>query len=285
MPRAAGRRGRARAATGVELAKLCSRVENDWVGAQTGLLDQLASLCSEPGHAVRIDFASLELEPVPLELGGWTLVTLDSGADALDRRLRLQRAPPRVPRGVRGARRSARCARRAGRPRRPARAAARPRPPRASPRTPASTRRSPRCAPATSRRSGACSTPRTPACATTTRRRCPRSSAPSSGSRRRARRARGWSAAASAAPCWRYCGPGVAVPAGALVVAPGPPAGLALRPSSSDSGRVSAQAIISSPKTSIPRPGPQVDVHAGGLVDLLLAVEQAEHGQQERRRR
>jgi galactokinase len=64
----------------VELAKLCSRVENDWVGAHTGLLDQLASLCSEPGHAVRIDFATLDVEPVPLELNGWTLVTLDSGA-------------------------------------------------------------------------------------------------------------------------------------------------------------------------------------------------------------
>jgi galactokinase len=64
----------------VELAKLCSRVENDWVGAETGLLDQLASLCSEPGHAVRIDFATLAIEPVPLDLGDWTLVTLDSGA-------------------------------------------------------------------------------------------------------------------------------------------------------------------------------------------------------------
>jgi galactokinase len=64
----------------VELAKLCSRVENDWVGAKTGLLDQLASLCSEPGHAVRIDFATLAIEPVPLDLGDWTLVTLDSGA-------------------------------------------------------------------------------------------------------------------------------------------------------------------------------------------------------------
>src|SRR4051812_19045686 len=63
-----------------ELARLCSRVENDWVGAETGLLDQLASLCSEPGHALRIDFASLDLEPVPLELGDWSLVTLDSGA-------------------------------------------------------------------------------------------------------------------------------------------------------------------------------------------------------------
>jgi galactokinase len=63
-----------------ELARLCSRVENDWVGAETGLLDQLASLCSEPGHAARIDFATLAIEPVPLELGDWTLVTVDSGA-------------------------------------------------------------------------------------------------------------------------------------------------------------------------------------------------------------
>jgi galactokinase len=63
-----------------ELARLCSRVENDWVGAETGLLDQLASLCGEPGHAVRIDFRTLELTPVPLDLGDWTLVTLDSGA-------------------------------------------------------------------------------------------------------------------------------------------------------------------------------------------------------------
>ena len=47
-------------------------MENDWVGAETGLLDQLASLCSEPGHAVRIDFASLAIEPVPLELGDWS---------------------------------------------------------------------------------------------------------------------------------------------------------------------------------------------------------------------
>jgi galactokinase len=63
-----------------ELARLCSRVENDWVGAETGLLDQLAALYGQPGHAVRIDFASLTIEPVELELGDWTLVTLDSGA-------------------------------------------------------------------------------------------------------------------------------------------------------------------------------------------------------------
>ena len=33
----------------VELARLCSRVENDYVGAETGLLDQLAVLCGRGG--------------------------------------------------------------------------------------------------------------------------------------------------------------------------------------------------------------------------------------------
>ena len=62
-----------------EVAKLASRVENEWVGAQTGLLDQLASLYGEEGHALRIDFRSLEVTPVALELDGYLLVTLDSG--------------------------------------------------------------------------------------------------------------------------------------------------------------------------------------------------------------
>jgi galactokinase len=65
--------------THVELARLCSRVENDWVGAQTGLLDQLASLCGEEGKALRIDFRSLQVTPVELELGDHRLATLDSG--------------------------------------------------------------------------------------------------------------------------------------------------------------------------------------------------------------
>jgi galactokinase len=63
----------------LELARLCSRAENEWVGAHTGLLDQLASLCGRPDAALRIDFRSLEVAPVPLRLGRWRLVTLDSG--------------------------------------------------------------------------------------------------------------------------------------------------------------------------------------------------------------
>jgi galactokinase len=63
----------------LDLARVCSRVENEWVGAQTGLLDQTASLLGREGHALRIDFRTMDVEPVPLELGDWQLVTLDSG--------------------------------------------------------------------------------------------------------------------------------------------------------------------------------------------------------------
>jgi len=64
---------------GRDLARLCSRVENEWVGARTGLLDQLASVFGRANAALRIDFRSLAIEPVPLRLDGWRLATLDSG--------------------------------------------------------------------------------------------------------------------------------------------------------------------------------------------------------------
>jgi galactokinase len=65
----------------IELARLCSRIENDWVGAQTGLLDQIASLFGERDRALRIDFRSLDVRPVELSLGDFGLVTLDSGEE------------------------------------------------------------------------------------------------------------------------------------------------------------------------------------------------------------
>ena len=63
------------------LARVCSRVENEWVGAQTGLLDQLASLLGREGHAIRLDVRTLDVRPVQLELGDWRLATLDSGVE------------------------------------------------------------------------------------------------------------------------------------------------------------------------------------------------------------
>ncbi len=71
--------GGAKVVDRIELARLCARVEHDWVGAHTGLLDPLASLYGAPDAALCIDFRTLRVEPVPLRLGGWRLVVLDSG--------------------------------------------------------------------------------------------------------------------------------------------------------------------------------------------------------------
>jgi galactokinase len=65
----------------IVLAKLCSRIENAWVGARTGLLDQMASLFGEEGRVLRIDFRSLSVTSAPFELGDHRLVTLDSGEE------------------------------------------------------------------------------------------------------------------------------------------------------------------------------------------------------------
>ena len=64
----------------LEIARLCARVENDWVGAHTGLLDQLASLYGAPDTALlhRLPLAARST-PVALALGAWRLVVLDSG--------------------------------------------------------------------------------------------------------------------------------------------------------------------------------------------------------------
>ncbi len=64
----------------LDLARLCARVEHEWAGAHTGLLDQLTILCGRQGHALALDLRALSLQPVPLRLGDWRLVTLDSGA-------------------------------------------------------------------------------------------------------------------------------------------------------------------------------------------------------------
>ncbi|MHB8532069.1 MAG: galactokinase [Solirubrobacteraceae bacterium] len=76
------RAGRPRTDTALDklaLARLCSRVENEWTGANTGLLDQIASLFGAPETALCIDFRALSIEQVPLALGGWRFAVADSG--------------------------------------------------------------------------------------------------------------------------------------------------------------------------------------------------------------
>jgi galactokinase len=64
----------------VELARLCQRIENEYTGVETGLLDQLASILGEEGRAVRLDMRTLESRPVEVDLGDHVLAVLDSGS-------------------------------------------------------------------------------------------------------------------------------------------------------------------------------------------------------------
>jgi galactokinase len=50
----------------VSMAKLGQRAENQWVGVNCGIMDQLISAAAVDGHATLIDCRSLALQPVPL---------------------------------------------------------------------------------------------------------------------------------------------------------------------------------------------------------------------------
>lgn len=64
----------------IEQARLAQRAENDYVGAPTGLLDQLASLCGEPATALLIDFRDITVRPVDFDPYGHgvALLLIDS---------------------------------------------------------------------------------------------------------------------------------------------------------------------------------------------------------------
>ena len=48
------------------MAKLSQQAENEWVGVNCGIMDQMVSAAGEPHHALLIDCRSLETELVPL---------------------------------------------------------------------------------------------------------------------------------------------------------------------------------------------------------------------------
>ncbi len=59
------------------MAKLCQRVENQWIGVNTGIMDQMISATGVADHAVLIDCRWLTLQPVPLP-PGTAVVVLDT---------------------------------------------------------------------------------------------------------------------------------------------------------------------------------------------------------------
>ena len=49
-----------------ELAKLCQKAENEFVGARVGIMDQFISCLAKEGHALLLDCRSLDFELVPM---------------------------------------------------------------------------------------------------------------------------------------------------------------------------------------------------------------------------
>ena len=66
----------------VEQARIAQRAENDYVGAPTGLMDQLAALCGESRRALLIDFLQASVRPVAFDpdASGVALLLINSRA-------------------------------------------------------------------------------------------------------------------------------------------------------------------------------------------------------------
>jgi len=60
-----------------EMAKLGQRAENQWIGVNCGIMDQLISAAGQADHALLIDCRSLETQPVPFP-AGTAVVVLDT---------------------------------------------------------------------------------------------------------------------------------------------------------------------------------------------------------------
>ncbi|MEU1402116.1 galactokinase [Streptomyces sp. NPDC005728] len=63
-----------------QLARLCQRAENVYVGAPTGIMDQTASACCESGHALFLDTRDLSQQQIPFDLAaeGLRLLVVDT---------------------------------------------------------------------------------------------------------------------------------------------------------------------------------------------------------------
>ncbi len=61
----------------IAMARLAQRAENEWVGVNCGIMDQLISAAGRAGHALLIDCRSLQTRAVPLP-SGVAVVVLDT---------------------------------------------------------------------------------------------------------------------------------------------------------------------------------------------------------------
>ena len=60
-----------------QMARIAQKAENEWVGVNCGIMDQMASAAAKAGHALFLDCRSLEYQHAPLPLGT-AIVILDT---------------------------------------------------------------------------------------------------------------------------------------------------------------------------------------------------------------
>ena len=63
----------------IEMVKLSQQADHNYVGIKSGIMDQFASMMSKEGQVILLDCRSLDYEYIPLELGDYTFLLLNSG--------------------------------------------------------------------------------------------------------------------------------------------------------------------------------------------------------------
>ena len=66
--------------TPAEIALLCQRAENQFIGVQCGIMDQMAVAACQADHALLLDCRDLSMRQVPLRLRDHAIIVTDSGA-------------------------------------------------------------------------------------------------------------------------------------------------------------------------------------------------------------
>ena len=62
----------------VDVALKAQQAEREYAGVNCGIMDQYASACGKENHAILLDCKTLEREYVPIKLGGYSLVIINS---------------------------------------------------------------------------------------------------------------------------------------------------------------------------------------------------------------
>jgi galactokinase len=61
-----------------DIALLCQRVENEFIGVQCGIMDQYAVALGKKDNALLLDCAKLEHQYIPVELDAWRLIIMNT---------------------------------------------------------------------------------------------------------------------------------------------------------------------------------------------------------------